>query len=331
MIAQPIQLDVIVPTYNRKLLLRKTLESFRTARVPPGLVPAIVVVDNNSTDDTAAMVEELRTDFPLSLRYLRETEQGSSQSRNAGITASQSDLIGFIDDDEEIDPNWFEVIAREFTDPAVEFIGGPYLANWVSPAPDWLPPGYHAVIGAIPAKQRSPIDPDFGANLMGGNAVFRRQVFDRVGLYSTRLGRSGKGLLCEEDADMQRRLEAAHVFGMHVPDLTIRHYIAPERLTRSYHRRWVYWRGASQGVLDRERPDRSIQYIFGIPRYRFGQAVRGLLVAPVLRLRGKKGKAFRSELAAWDLIGFIYGKYFMRVEKMYGTPGQSGDSSAPAA
>lgn len=329
--SQQLQLDVVVPTYNRKLLLRKALESFRAAAVPDSLHIAVVVVDNNSTDGTAAMVEELQADFPLTLRCIRETKQGLSHSRNAAIVASHADLVAFIDDDEEIDTNWFQVIAREFTEPAVEFIGGPYLANWVSPAPDWLPPGYHAVIGAIPAKQRAPINPEFGANLMGGNAVFRREVFDRVGLYSTRLGRSGKGLLSEEDADMQRRLETAQVFGMHVPDLTIRHYIAPERLTRRYHRRWVFWRGASQGVRDRDRPDLSVQYLLGVPRYRFGQAARGLLVAPVLRLRGKKGEAFRSELAAWDLIGFVYGKYFLRVDEMYGTAGQPRNSSAPVA
>lgn len=322
------QLDVIVPTYNRETLLRKTLQSFTVAAIPDSLAITIVVIDNNSSDGTAHLVRDLQSAYPLPLRYIRETEQGSSQSRNAGITASHADLIGFVDDDEEIEPNWFEVIAREFQDPEVQFIGGPYDANWVSPTPDWLPPGYHSVIGAIPAKRRGPIDPQFGANLMGGNAVFRRTVFDQVGLYSTALGRSGKGLLSEEDADMQRRLEKARVFGMHVPDLVIRHYIAPERLTRSYHRRWVFWRGASQGVLDRSKPDPDLPYLLGVPRYRFGEAIRGLLSVPSLRLRGQKAEAFRSELAAWDVVGFIYGKYFLQVEKMYKQVATDGKAAA---
>lgn len=322
------QLDVIVPTYNREVLLRKTLDSFAAAVVPPDLDIAIVVVDNNSVDGTAAMVQGMQTNFPLRLRYQRETKQGLSHSRNGGISASSADLIAFIDDDEEIAPQWFQVIAREFADPAVQFIGGPYDANWVTPAPDWLPPGYHAVIGAIPAKARGPINPEFGANLMGGNAVFRRSVFDRVGLYSTTLGRSGKGLLSEEDADMQRRLEQADVYGLHVPELVIRHYIAPDRLTRSYHRRWVYWRGASQGVRDRTHPEQSMPYLLGVPRYRIGQAVKGLLAAPFLRLRGDKRNAFRSELAAWDAVGFFYGKYLLRVEAMYQPVGSKSKTAA---
>lgn len=131
------KLDVIVPTYNRETLLRKTLDSFAAAILPPDLDIAIVVVDNNSVDGTEAMVLQLQSTFPLTLRYQRETKQGLSHSRNGGITASSADLVAFIDDDEEIDPHWFQVIAREFADPAVQFIGGPYDANWVTPTPDW--------------------------------------------------------------------------------------------------------------------------------------------------------------------------------------------------
>ena len=313
----PTTLDVVLPTYNRKHLLQKAIASFAQASVPADLAVSLVVVDNNSTDGTAGAVEALRANSPLPIRYIHEPKQGSSCTRNAGIAASQANLIGFVDDDEEIEPNWLEVVAREFTDPAIEFIGGPYLPNWVSAVPDWLPPGYHSVIGAIPPKPRAVFNDGFRGNLMGGNAVLRRSVFDRVGLYDAKLGRGSKGLLSEEDADMLRRILAAGIRGMYVPDLAIRHYIAPERLTRHYHRRWVYWRGASQGVLDRTAPDRSVAYLFGIQRYRFAQALRGLAAAPMLRLRGHKAEAFSRELAAWDLAGFAYGKFLLNVDSMY--------------
>ncbi len=310
-------LDVVIPTYNRQSLLRKTLASLAQATVPPGLQVAVIVVDNNSSDGTAEAVREAAAGFPLPLRYVLETRQGSSCTRNAGVTASEADLVGFVDDDEEIEPDWFEVILREFADPAIEFIGGPYLPNWVTPEPDWLPPGYHSVIGAIPPKPRAPFRLGSGGNLMGGNTVMRRSVFARVGLYSPKLGRGSKGLLSEEDADMMRRLLTAGVYGVYVPELAIRHYIAPERLTRGYHRRWVYWRGASQGALDRTDPDTSVAYVLGVQRYRLGQALRGLLAAPVLRLRGRKAEAFSRELAAWDLAGFAYGKFLMNLDAMY--------------
>lgn len=310
----PASLDVVIPTFNRSHLLRKTLESFLRARRPAGMQIHIFVVNNNSKDDTAEIVEQVAATASLPIRHVLEVKQGSSQSRNAGIAAGTGDLIGFVDDDEEVREDWFEVIAREFADPTTEFIGGPYLANWVSPQPDWLPPGYHAAIGAIPPKPRAVFGTETDANLMGGNAVIRRSVFERVGTYSTKLGRSATGLLSDEDAEFLRRVMAQHIRGVYVPDLVIYHYIDPKRLTRRYHRRWAYWRAVSLGVQDREHRE-SVAYIFGVPRYRIGKALRSLLSVPLTR---SKGRRFAHELGLWDLLGFLHGRFFFNPEKHYG-------------
>ncbi len=312
------KLDVVVPTYNRSQRVQLTIASLLKASIPAGLEVTILVVDNNSKDDTEKIVREISAQSDRQVVYVKEIKQGLSHARNAGILAGTGDLIGFIDDDEEIDTLWYEVVVREFNDPSVDFIGGPYLPDWAAPAPDWLPPGYHAAIGAVYPKPRASFGPEFSGNLMGGNAVIRRKVFDRIGAYSTKLGRSGKGLLSEEDAEFCRRLAAAEVHGMYVPDLVIHHYIPLERLTRKYHRLWCYWRAVSQGVLDREMPE-TVPYTLGIPRYRIGRALRGLLLLPKHRLSPQgKGLAFADELATWDLCGFIYGKHFFNLERYYG-------------
>ena len=310
-------LDVVIPAYNRKDMVRKALDSFVEAVMPPELDVTLIVVDNNSKDGTADAIQGIIDGFPIRLRYVLETKQGLSNARNGGIAASTADLIGFIDDDEEVEPNWLEVVAREFTDPEIDFIGGCVLPNWVTAMPDWLPSGYPSVIGAIPPKPRAIFDDNFTGNLMGGNAVMRRHVFERVGGYAPHLGRSSKGLLSDEDADMYRRIRAAGLRGIYVPELAIRHYIAPDRLTRNYHRRWVYWRAASQGLHDRAMPDPRLAYLFGLQRYRIGMAMNGLARMPLRRLRGNKGDSFNGELAFWDLLGFAYGKFFMNVESMY--------------
>jgi glucosyl-dolichyl phosphate glucuronosyltransferase len=312
-----LNLDVVVPTYNRSSLLRRALTSLLTAPIPAGLSVRVFVVDNNSRDNTAQVVCEFPCPPDRSLVYVREIRQSSSYARNAGIAAGTGDLIGFIDDDEEIDPHWYEAVAREFLDTSLDFIGGPYLGNWAAPAPAWLPPGYHSVIGVVPPKSRGRFGPGFSGMLMGGNAVVRRTVFDRIGTYSTRLGRSGKGLLSEEDAEFYRRLENASMHGIYVPELVIHHYIPTERLTRNYHRRWSFWRAVSQGVLDRDLKEQSV-YVFGIPRHRIGRALRGIAAYTGHRLfRSTQGQAFADELATWDLLGFIYGKHFVRIDGFY--------------
>ncbi len=311
------KLDVVIPSYNRSHLLRLTIESLLRAPVPDGLEVTIVPVDNNSTDDTAAVVLALQAESRLPIRYVKELRQSSSCARNAGINSGDSDIIGFIDDDEQVDEQWFQVVAREFVDRTTEFIGGPYLPDWTAPIPSWLPPGYNAVIGVVEPKSRSVYDASFPGVLMGGNAVVRREVYDRIGLYSDKLGRSGTGLLSEEDAEFHRRMMAAGIRGLHIPDLIIYHHIPKTRLTRNYHRRWCFWRGVSQGVLDRETQE-SVPYAIGVPRYKVGRALRGLALLPRdLLTRGRTGKAFADELASWDLAGFIYGKHFIHIDRYY--------------
>lgn len=323
------KLDVVLPTYNRSKLMSAAVESLLRAPVPDGLEVSIYVVDNNSKDDTKQVVEGLQASATLPLYYVRELTQGLSSARNAGIAAGTGEIIGFIDDDEQIDSEWYRVIAREFADARVQYIGGPYLPNWEVPAPDWLPPGYPAAIGYIPAKPRGWYGNGHPGFLNGGNAVIRRGVFEAIGTYSPKLGRSANGLLSNEDADFFNRLLAAGIAGMYVPDLAIYHYIPAERLTRRYHRRWALWRMVSQGLMEREQPQ-TVAQLFGIPRHRIGRAVRAIISLPAHHLsKGGKAKAFADELAVWDLAGFIYGRFFFRPERYYERAGASQKAEKP--
>jgi glucosyl-dolichyl phosphate glucuronosyltransferase len=311
-----ITLDVIVPTYNRCQQLQETVASLLRAEIPAGLAVTIIVVDNNCTDDTASLIEQVQPLNSVRLRYVKETKQGLSHARNAGIAAGRGELIGFIDDDEQIDRTWYEVIEREFRDSAVEFIGGPCQPLWGANPPDWLPPGHPSVIGVVSPQSYSDYNENFPGILMGGNAVIRRSVFQRVEGYSPRLGRTNKGLLSVEDAEFYRRLLQNGVRGRHVPDLIIHHYVPPERLTKKYHRRWCFWHGVSLGLLDKTDP-RPVVYFAGVPRYLIGSVVRSLYSTPRNLLAGKAGEAFEDELAFWDLAGFFYGKHWFTAETAY--------------
>ena len=92
------RLSLIVATYNRAEQLLTTLRSV-AAQTAPAAEWECVVVDNNSTDDTAARFEEFLSAHPgLPLRRVSETRQGLSWARNRGIAETTGDIVAIIDD-----------------------------------------------------------------------------------------------------------------------------------------------------------------------------------------------------------------------------------------
>jgi glycosyltransferase involved in cell wall biosynthesis len=308
------QLDVVIPTFNRENMLRLTLESLLSARIPPGLTVKVTVVDNNSTDGTKLLVQRYSERFSGRLNYVFEARQGRSNALNAGIAATNGDLVGTIDDDEEVDTGWFMTLFEVFAKKEIDFVGGPYVPKWSIPPPEWLPATYGGVVGWVDGGQAEvPFDRSYPGILMGGNAVFKRSILQKVGPYSTWLGRTDKRLLSGEDEDLYDRLLAVGAKGLYLPNLIIYHHIVPERLTKKYFRSWCFWRGASLGVLNRTRK-RQCAYLFGIPRWHFRAAAKGVVskVTGVFVKSHDPAKAFASELGIWDCIGLLYGRHFMK-------------------
>jgi glycosyltransferase involved in cell wall biosynthesis len=309
------RLDVLIPTHNRAALLGRALDSLLAADRPDGLTVEITVIDNRSTDYTPELVESFTPRSGGHVHYLYESQPGRSHALNAGIAATTGDLVGMIDDDEEVDCGWLRTIAAAFEDVTTDFIGGPYLPRWGGKRPAWVGAGYLAAIGWAESGQATQqFGPGFDGMLMGGNAVIRRTVLERAGPYCVDLGRTpGTRLMSCEDEDMFTRLLAIRARGFYRPDLVIHHYVPPERLTKGYFRRWCFWHGVSQGVLHRRRPA-MVPYVLGIPRYMIGVAVRGT-IKMVRSVFGPSDPArvFKNELDWWEVGGFFYGKHVYRI------------------
>ena len=122
------RLSLIVATYNRAEQLLTTLRSV-AAQTAPAAEWECVVVDNNSTDDTAARFEEFLSAHPgLPLRRVSETRQGLSWARNRGIAETTGEIVAIIDDDERIVPEFIAAYIAFFdAHPSVASAGGPIV------------------------------------------------------------------------------------------------------------------------------------------------------------------------------------------------------------
>jgi glucosyl-dolichyl phosphate glucuronosyltransferase len=309
-VGRRLRLDVLIPTHNRAPLLERCVLSVLQAVPGVGLSVHVTVVCNACSDGSREIVRRLQALHPGRVSLVEERRRGKSKALNAGIAATTGDLVGMIDDDEEVSAHWLQAIADAFQDPALDFIGGPYLAVWDAPPPAWVPDDYLAVLGAMDnGWQPQPYTPDFPGMLKGGNAVIRRSTLNAVGPYAEHLGPGAFARLFScEDEDMYCRLLKHGANGKYLPDLVIYHYVTGARLTREYYREWCFWRCVSRGLMDRRHP-LPVAYLAGVPRFLWGRAARGLMRTVLGSRTRPQQERFTDELRMWDVAGYFYGRH----------------------
>jgi glycosyltransferase involved in cell wall biosynthesis len=308
--------SIVIPTYNRAMELRETLYSL--GKISSSESWEVIVVDNNSNDNTAAVVAEIARSFPVELRYIFEGQQGKPAALNTGIGISSGQILAFTDDDHRFEPDWLDQAARGFVRFGCDYVGGKILPLWQGPMPRWLTTDsarHRAVIGMADYGSE-PLE--FGKNpAMGGNMAVRREAFTVAGLWDNRLGRRGKTLLGQEQREWCVRARAAGLRGVYLPQMVVYHLVPLERLKKSYFRRWFYWHGISRAILyenfglDMESPEESnldfskVPHIVGVPRYMFRRCINSFV--KMLRAYGRRelSAAFDQELWMWFFLGII--------------------------
>lgn len=117
MINKPLKLSIVIPAYNEQNHIKKCLQAISAQTEP---ADEVIVVDNNSKDDTRKIVAE----FPF-VKVLKEKKQGVTYARNSGFNAATGDIIGRIDADTRIDSDWAAKVRKIFADKKVAAATGP--------------------------------------------------------------------------------------------------------------------------------------------------------------------------------------------------------------
>jgi len=279
---------ILVCTYNRSDELSRTLDSLAGLRVRNDISWDVLIVDNNSTDSTREVVERRVPSFPAPLRYVFEGRQGKSHALNTGMAATAARILLFTDDDVRVPATWLNAaVAPLLERDDIEYTGGPVRPIWGARQPVWLEETGN-LGGTIAVKDhgRAPfVFEERKKTPLGVNMAVRRSLIDRIGGFRPDLGRSGKSLLGQEQAEFFYRSRHAGARGLYVPDMVVDHVVPAARLTRRYFRRWWYWKGVSHARLHNIHHETelglsltNVPRVAGIPRFVCGtmlDSVRG--------------------------------------------------------
>ena len=261
-----IRLSLIIPTHNRAASLLRLLDSVARQTADPASWECIVV-DNASTDDTAAAVDAFVAEHPrLALRRVFEPRPGVSHARNRGVLEARAEWIAAVDDDERINEGFIEAYLR-FIDsrPEAAVAGGRIVAEYLSGRPRWM-----SRFTEMPVANPMDFGPEvrpfpYGRVPGGGNMAFRRDLFSRYGGFDISLGRVGRELIGGEENDFFERLSLGGETIWYVPGAVIWHIIPPEKLSEEYFRRLCRNVGRSQrlrSVIHRRRLKTRILELF---------------------------------------------------------------------
>lgn len=209
-------ISVVIPTMNRQETVKKCIAALASAKIPANTRIECIIVDNNSTDDTAKVVQELLPSLPFPARYVFHSKPGAASARNAGLSYASGDLLAFTDDDCYVDENWLVEIEKLFSQSEnIDLAGGRvelYDANdcrqtiKTSTEPEFLTSAYRV-----------------RGFLHGCNMVLRRSLIEKIGVFDERFG-AGAKLSAAEDTDLVYRAFKAGARLRYSPEFFVHHH-----------------------------------------------------------------------------------------------------------
>ena len=311
MMRAPVDISVIICTYNRAGSLRNALGSLRALEIPAGLGWEVLVVDNNSSDSTREAVREFEQALPV--RYLFEGRPGKSHALNTAIREARGRYLAYTDDDALVGPDWMRTIFETFEAGSWDGIAGKTLLRSERKMPRWLKKelwGFLACMdyGDEPFRMEDP-----QVTFIGVNMALRRSVFERLDGFDPRLGPKGDALTKGEEADLFQRMLQAGMSVVYQPAAVVHHVVAPERLGKRYFRGVHYESGRTWGM---RRDDLNGRTFLGVPLFLFRQLMWSVVVFVSEGLRRGFENVFRKEMNIWFHLGFMRGRMSVHSRRM---------------
>ncbi len=238
-------LSVIIPTRNHARLVSDLLDSLAGQVIAP-FRWEVMVIDNGSTDQTAAATKAKIPSLPFEARYIYEPRLGLHNGRHRGAQEAQGRYLAYLDDDVLLTPAWIHGFEKLLSGQA-EAVVGRILPEWESRPPAWLKtlvrePGYLSLLdmGATGFY----IDPRF---VYGDNFFILKQiVFELRGFHPDSMPVDQLRYRGDGEYGLMMKFGQAGLRAWYEPGATVYHRIPRARMTLDY----LCKRSYAQGISD---------------------------------------------------------------------------------
>lgn len=306
-----IDASVVVCTYNRAESLKRTLNKLLEQQVDRNTSWEVIVVDNNSSDHTPQVVGELQgQSIELPLRYEFEQRQGLSHARNRGIACAHGECILFTDDDVSPEPYWLAETLVGMAQYACQAGGGWIGPVWAKPPPSWLAQRFYGFLALRTDEDGPKLVTEIQEAPFGANMVFRKEAFDRFGVFATDRGRIGTTLWSGEDTELFQRLLAAGAKVMYFPKARVYHHIDKTRMKKQYFWKWRFHASYNQARTGNVSGSRKV---LGVPLYILRQTMTAFCNAIISRFCSHPAEVLHKEMILSHFLGTVCGLSSNRV------------------
>jgi len=247
-------ISIIIPTKNRAHLIENCIHSLCKQNFDINKFE-IILVDNNSTDNTRKIVEELQNNNNCKIKYLFEEKSGSHFARNNAAKIAKGEFLYFTDDDLIADPNMLSEILKTFDfHPDLASVTGRILPNWETQPPKWIYKYCNNYLLSLNDRHEEIIIDSKDVGIFSCHQMIKKDIFIKAGGFNPDIV-NGEWIGDNETGLHKKIKKLGYKFGYNRNSTTY-HQIPTSRITQSY----LNNRFANQGNCDSYSDYREFNY-----------------------------------------------------------------------